>query len=290
MASLVKFKAKSTSLYFLPVGLAKARFYQSSQRLAPLGPHPVDLCLVRTVIAAVALLVFSLFPSWAASYELPLSGRAGVTFVEGLVNLQIEDQALALQTGDEIQAPAQVKLGQDAKLEVVMPEGSVLRFSAGTEFTLVKAIADVKNRYVEVDVTMGDAWAKVSDFFGEDGENEFNLNSPTAVAGVAGTTYRLHVDQRASTYRVYQGRINVTNRWTPEGTEGEPGAPHRVEGPERVQGPKRVDVKQWEIIVGAGYMFTIGPRGQYAQPVKFDPERDKQDPWTRWNMERDELP
>ncbi|MDY7001423.1 MAG: FecR family protein [Thermodesulfobacteriota bacterium] len=255
MTSLLK--AKSTSLYFLPLAL-------------------FVLCL-------------SFSQAWAAGYELPLSGRAGVTFVEGLVNVCIEDQALALQTGDQIKAPAQVKLGQDARLEILMPEGSVLRFSAGTEFTLVKAIADVKNRYVEVDVTMGDAWAKVSDFFGEDGDNEFSLNSPTAVAGVAGTTYRLHVDQKSSTYRVYQGRINVANRWTPEGTDQDSGAPHRVEGPERVEGPKRVDVKQWEIIVSSGYMFTVGPRGQYAPPVKFDLERDKKDPWTRWNMERDEL-
>jgi len=286
MASLLE--AKSTSLYFSLAGLAK-RICQASQRLAPLGPHPVHLCRIRTLIAAIGLLAFCFSQAWAAGYELPLSGRAAVTLAEGLVNLKVEDQSLALQTGDRIKAPAQVQVGRDSRLELVMPEGSVLRFSSGTEFTLVKAIADVKNRYVEVDVTMGDAWAKVSDFFGKDGDNEFTLKSPTAVAGVAGTTYRLSVDQAGSTYRVYQGRINVTNRWTPEGTERTPGAPHRVEGPERVEGPKRVGLEQWEIIVGAGYMFSIGPDGGYGPPVEFDPEREKQDPWARWNMERDQL-
>jgi hypothetical protein len=220
----------------------------------------------------------------AAGYQLPLSGQATVSLVEGTVHRQNGETLLALEQGDSIKAPAAVAVEQGARLELLLPDGSVLRFAGGTRFELVDAVANVQNRRVEVDVSLGDCWATVSDFLGE-GEDEFEVNAPTAVAGVAGTVYRLNVDRtRNALYRVYEGRVRVGSRWLPQGKQG---PRQRVEGPERVEGPSRVTEREWLEIVSAGHQFRVGAGGAHETPRPFDLREDRQDPWVRWNLERD---
>ena len=224
-------------------------------------------------------------------YELPLSGTAKVTLAQGVVTVERRGAVSPLGPGDALTAPARVSVGLNGRLELLMPEGSVLRFAQGTEFTLVSALADLRNRNVQVDVKLGDAWATVSDFFGQ-GEDTFTLDSPTAVAGVAGTRYRLSTDpSRGTSYLVYDGRVNVASR-PPDaprgpGAPGVTAAPHRVRGPQRVAGPHRVTREQWNVIVAQGYRFAITPGGRHQAPEPFDQDRDAADPWVRWNLDRD---
>ncbi len=239
-------------------------------------PAPMLVLLV-----ALSLAAWAPNPALAADtgYELPLSGKARVTLVEGYVTRDSNGALVTLAAGDELAAPARISVGLKGRLELLMPEGSVLRFAQGTEFIVVSALADLRNRNVQVDVTLGDAWATVSDFFGQ-GDDTFTLDSPTAVAGVAGTRYRLSVDpDQGTSYLVYQGRVNVSAR--------PPDAPGEAAAPRRVQGPQRVTREQWNFIVAQGYRFGISPGGLRQSPQPFDRQRDAADPWVRWNLDRD---
>ncbi len=241
------------------------------------------LALLRGVGMSLALMfaIFTAEGAWAA-YELPLSGTAKVSYLEGHATCGLENATTVLEKGQDIKAPATVRVDNDARLELLLPEGSVVRFASATEFTLVSAVATGSNRRIEVDVAMGDCWASVKDFLGD---TEFEVNSPTAVAGVAGTKYRLNVARDdASMYLVYQGRVRIERRWT--GTD-QGGSRVRVAGPERVQGPSRVDVGKWMEIVSEGYQFIIRADGRYDSPKEFDRAKDMQSPWVVWNMERD---
>lgn len=237
-----------------------------------------------TMPRALVLAVFLCLAAAPASagYELPVSGEALVSLVEGSAVQVGAEGELSLSKGERLVAPATVRVGAGSRLELILPEGSVLRFDSQTDFTLVSSRAASQNRQVEVDVAMGDCWASVKDFLGE---GDFEVNSPTAVAGVAGTKYRLNVGSNdVSTYRVYAGKVRVGPRWTPQ---AQAGPRRKVSGPSRVEGPRRVSVKEWTEIVGAGYQFVIRPDGRYDDPKAFDPEKDKADPFVRWNMERD---
>ena len=218
----------------------------------------------------------------ATGYELPVSGQARVTFVAGPARLAGE--AAELRAGQTLAAPAEIEIGEAGRLELTLPEGSVVRFNSGTRFKLVKALADLRNRQVEVDVALGDCWASVKDFLGD---TAFELDSPTAVAGVAGTRYRLNVaETRDSAYYVYKGSVRVRPRWTPA---GQPGPLSEVQGPERVPGPSRISREEWTEIVSAGYQFVIRADGRYDRPQRFDEAAQLADPWVKWNMERDAL-
>ncbi|MFW5487052.1 MAG: FecR domain-containing protein [Desulfovibrio sp.] len=245
-----------------------------NERLAFLG---------RILILCLALLAMVFGTTFArAAYELPLSGAATVSYLEGHATLENEGSTALLAKGQDIKAPATVHVENDGKLELLLPEGSVVRFASATDFSLVSATATGTSRHIEVDVAMGDCWASVKDFLGE---TEFEVNSPTAVAGVAGTKYRLNVgNDDFSRYLVYRGKVRVKRRWTGTAQEG----PRvRVAGPERVQGPSRVDVGTWMEIISAGYQFVIRPDGRYDSPKKFNLDQDLKSPWVRWNMERD---
>ncbi|MDK2956388.1 MAG: hypothetical protein PWQ57_1884 [Desulfovibrionales bacterium] len=223
----------------------------------------------------------------ASDYDLPVSGSARATLVEGRVLLLEKSGNSELQPGGEINAPSKVRVEKGARLELALPEGSVVRFDSGAEFSLVKASADTTNRQIEVDVAMGDCWATVKDILGDAAGGAFEVNAPTAVAGVAGTVYRLRVDAaKNAMYRVYDGKIKVSNRWRPEGT-GEAGPVHAVEGPKPVAGPRKVTAEEWMKIVSAGYEFHIRADGRYDAPEPFNRQQDAQNPWVKWNEQRD---
>lgn len=240
----------------------------------------------RILSVLIALTLFCV--GAALAFELPVSGKAKVGLVEGRVLVVVNGKDTPLKKGNEIAAPAKVVVGKASRLELILPEGSVLRFSGNTEFQLVKATAKQGKRAIEVDVALGDCWAKVKGALGEG--SEFKVNSPTAVAGVAGTVYRLNVDQdKDASYYVYDGKVAVGYR--PVSPAFQPGMPHqeptRVPGPTRVEGPKRVTMEEWLVIVGAGYVFKVDQAGKYEEPAKFDKQQDQQDPWVQWNSERD---
>ena len=239
---------------------------------------------------SVLFLFIFFFVSYANcfSYELPLSGQALVNLVEGDVLFCVKETSQKLKSGDKIIAPARVKLKENSRLELVMPDGSILRFAAGTEFELVKAVAEEGKRDIQVDVALGDCWASVKKLLGED--SNFQVNSPTAVAGVAGTKYRLSVSaDKNSFYLVYNGKIRVGYR--PVSSKYEPGKrfimPQRVQGPGRVAGPKRVSIEEWTFIVQKGYQFNIRADGTFERPKPFDMKKDSQDIWEKWNLMRD---
>jgi len=244
---------------------------------------------VRGICMAVCICVcFWTVHAFAAGYDLPVSGKARVNYVQGSVSRVVEDARTALVIGDLLAAPATVVVGENSRLELVAADGSVLRFAPGTTFTLTSADAEpAVSRDIQVDVAMGDCWAKVQKLLGA--QSSFEVNSPTAVAGVAGTVYRLRVEpSELSKYYVYDGKIAVSySPVSPPAGSGPVTKPTRVAGPQRVAGPHRVSVAQWMVVVAKGYRFDISPRGEYLDPEPFDMQKDRKDPWVRWNLARD---
>jgi hypothetical protein len=243
--------------------------------------------MMRTLWIMAVLVLF--LPGLAGASELPMSGQANVSFVQGKVNYTQKNRKVRLKQGYKISAPGDLVLGEDARLELELADGSVLRFSGGTECDLVSALASGMKRDVRVDVALGDCWASVKKFLGQN--STFAVNSPTAVAGVSGTRYRVHVDaSRASSYLVYDGSIKVGYR--PVSSKYATGKSFsgikEVGGPQEVQGPSEISMQDWIMVVKSGYRFDVSPDGAFYRPVRFDREKDLQDPWVRWNLNRDE--
>lgn len=184
-----------------------------------------------------------------------------------------------LRPGITVTAGSFIKTGKDSRVELTMPDNSVIRLASDTLFELNQALfPEDKPRMFSSKLFIGKMWAKVNSAF-RGRRGTFNTSTYTAVAGVRGTTYNLKTKADKSTeISVYEGKVGV-------------GPPLIVEGgpKEEMAWPKQVSEKKWEeIILGKLQKLYIGPDGKPGKPVSFDPLKEK-DEWAMWNQERDAL-
>ena len=251
--------------------------------------------LLPALVALILLAVGS--PGFAQEPEIvEMEGqKAEVTLIEGSAELSRKETDLKqpLTRGDALLHGDRVATGEQARLELAMPDGSFLRFAQKTNFELTSVDYDeqTKQRDIKVHAAMGKTWAKVSDLVG--GGGRFQVSAQNAVAGIRGTTYRMNVNSDTSVVvKVYEGTVQVSS--PPETTE-KPGGisqPSRVEGPQPVSGPHPVagphpvTMQEWTYIVRAMQQIVVYPDGTVSKPFRFDAEVDMDD-WVRWNHTRD---
>jgi len=189
----------------------------------------------------------------------------------------------SLAVGDRLVSGDRVITGSGARIELRLPDGSFLRFDERTTFEVVAATADqsANTRDVSVSVILGKTWAKVSRLFGRSGR--FELSTPTAVAGVRGTTYRMDVnDDNSAVVKVYDGEVAVKKRTASAAAA----APPVLGKPTPIKGPHPVSMEEWVYLVGALQQININPDGSAAKPFRFDIAADLNE-WVQWNKLRD---
>jgi hypothetical protein len=178
-----------------------------------------------------------------------------------------------------------VRTGKGGRLELELPDGSFLRFDEDTSFTVLASGYEKKGkrRDVRIRMILGKAWARVSRLLM--GRGRFAIETPTAVAGVRGTVYRLNLNRdRSAVVKVYDGEVEVRRK---EKQEAQTRGPAPLKQPKPVAGPHPVSMEQWVYIVGALQQINIRPDGTATKPFRFDIQADLTE-WVRWNRMRDE--
>jgi hypothetical protein len=243
-------------------------------------------------ILLFALVFLGLSPASVAQepFVFPLEGeRARVTFVQGEVRHQASDEGPweTLALGAFVQAGERIMTMKGGRLELQLPDNSIIRFDEESDVRLAKAEYNPgqSKRDVRVSLLLGKTWANIRDVFGS--SKGVQVETENAIVGVRGTVFRMNVDlDRSSMIRVYRGSVAVSKpRRIP--APGEPGSEiQRVPGPTRVPGPHRVTVEEWIRIVEAMQQITVSAKGVPTKPRTFTMEEDLND-WVRWNLERD---
>jgi len=213
-------------------------------------------------------------------------GEATVSFLQGTADILEKDRWSPLKTEDALGEGDHVRTGPGARIELRLPDESLVRFAGNSEFRMVRvAKADRAAREVKVHVALGRAWARVAKTTGMKGQ--FELSCDHAVAGVRGTVYRMNVEQdRSALVRVYEGMIYVSGGGKAPEAPTPIGPPTRVEGPKPVPGPRRVTLEEWTVIIRAMQQVSIGADGRPGKPSDFTEAEDR-DEWVDWNRERD---
>lgn len=197
--------------------------------------------------------------------------------------------------GTPLSAGDAVKTGAKTKAEVKFPDGSVIRMADNTSVVIKNfSINDVaKTKSTSVNTNVGNVWAKIKK---SNYKTDFKTKTPTAIAGVRSTVYRLVIDEDGSTtVKVYDGNVEVktwldaVNKTIQKGIkEKKQGEKKQVNGPKEIKGPKEISMEEWTKVVQKNQQIIIGVGKAPEDPSDFDPEADAKDPWVQWNKELDD--
>ncbi len=223
------------------------------------------------------------------------ASQAEVTFLQGKAEVLSKGEPAwkALRMGAFLSQDDEVRTGDRARLEIRLPDRSLMRFDQQTTFKVKGLLFEPQDgsREVKMELSAGRTWANVRRAFGP--KKTFEVASANAVAGVRDTIWRMNVDRdRAMLIRVYEGTVEVYNPFVrPEGKPEEGGfkTPREVQGPQEVRRPyEEVSKAQWEQIVLTQMMQVVIPAtGRPEAPTTFRPEEDQREEWVLWNQERD---
>ena len=244
------------------------------------------------LLLVILLLVFSPAILAQESFVFPIEGeQARVTFVQGEVKRQAMEEGkwCTLTLGAFVRAGERIMTMKSARLELQLPDRSIIRFDEESDIRLTKAEynSGEAKRDVRFALMLGKTWANIQEVFGS--EKGVQVETDNAVVGVRGTIFRMNVNtDKSSIVRVYSGRVAVSKpqRVRAPGEEGS--EVQRIPGPTRVDGPHRVTMEEWVRIVETMQQITVSPEGIPSTPRKFTMEEDLND-WVQWNLERDRL-
>jgi hypothetical protein len=231
----------------------------------------ISILLVSVALFTVSILSTPVF----GSEKIRVTWQKGKTFVGTTPTGPWQ----TLKSGMTVTVGSLIKTGKNSRVELTMPDNSIIRLGSDTLFKVNQALfPEDKLRRFSSKLFIGKMWAKITSVFGER-RGTFNTSTPTIVAGVRGTTYNLKAGADKSTeISVYEGKVGV-------------GPPLIVEGgpKEEMAWPTQVSEKKWEeIILGKLQRLYIGPDGKPGKPESFDPEKEK-DEWVIENQQRDAL-
>ena len=245
-------------------------------------------------IVSSIVLLFICFTSAQAKPPVTVKmtkGEAKISMLEGKADAICtgRKEALSLKKNDLIGAGCEVSTGAGSRVEMVLPDKSIIRFAEKTKFKLVQAdTGEDGKRAVKVSVTIGKIWTNVRKTLpGKD--DKYEIACQNAVAGVRGTVYRMDVEgDQSAQVKVYDGEVRVAG--VPRKQQPAVpavGPPKPVAGPTVIDGPKPVSMEEWVYIVKSMQQIPITSDGQAQKPEAFT-ESDDMDDWVKWNKKRDQ--
>jgi len=209
-----------------------------------------------------------------------------VTCVVGTVNYKAATTgAFKPLTVNTILNPGDIiETSKNGRVEIIINRESVVRMKENTRMNL-EAFRDTlgaKDK-TKLGFSNGTIWTKMKKF--KDRLSRFELELPTAVAGVHGTVYETTVSSdKSSEVKVFTGEVRVSGLASPQ-TPGEGPGANEVAGPQEVPGPHEVSLETWVKIITDMQKISVAKDGKPSEPETFtqNPSSD----WEKWNQERD---
>ncbi|HSB33691.1 MAG TPA: Ig-like domain-containing protein, partial [Nitrospirota bacterium] len=225
---------------------------------------------MKYVLSAVlGLVVVLLIISILSEDETTPEANAVVTRIEGVAYLVTKEAPAGrlINNYDVVTKDDQVKVQENSRLELRLPEGTIIRLSENARFTmrLVKFEKRTGDLAMQGFLQSGKLWAKVKKLATPGSRVE--VLTSAGLAAAKGTVYG--VDREAdesTTIKVYEGVVLAVH------AQGE--------------GPQAAGQTGLPVSVNAFQKVSVSAREGVSSTQDFDPKATIDD-WTRWNHQRD---
>lgn len=183
-----------------------------------------------------------------------------------------------------------IRTGQESRVEITFADGSIVRVSERSRMVIKELTGSGQAQRRGIKVMLGKVWANAAKLLSA--QSTLKVESPTTVAAIRGTIYRMNVEEQATTeVRVYDGEVAVSPA-APEAVTPSPSAPvsppsREFQGPREVRGPREVSMSEWLEIVRAMQRIVVAPDGT-RQVSTFSATEDAAEDWVQWNQTRDQ--
>ncbi|MBL8020806.1 MAG: FecR domain-containing protein [Leptospirales bacterium] len=155
---------------------------------------------MRTSIFVLLVLAVACSKPGIKNQEYP---AARVMFVTGQAQIVGADKNLAV--GDYIKEGDRLKTGPAATLEIFVRGQGIFRMAEQSELLVAQAQENVKTR---IDLKTGSTAVFLKKL---ERQGEFVVSTPTALAGVRGTTFLVSIEEKATRVALYDGAIRLEN-------------------------------------------------------------------------------
>lgn len=190
------------------------------------------------------------------------------------------------RVGGKVFLNDQIRTDAESFAELRWVNGGVLRIAEQSTLAVTEQPKEENSKDPGAKLLKGRVWANMQKI--SNTGKKFGIESPTAVAGIRGTVFRVDVGADSSTVvLVYEGKVAVgpgaaLKRDT---TRKDTSARKEVEGPGEVEGPQEVTLEKWVTIV-AGQQIRVEKSGTF-KTWQFDQSKDSSDTWVKYNLEQD---
>ena len=191
----------------------------------------------------------------------------------------------AARLGAKIFVQDQIRTNTESTAELRWSNGGVLRLAEQSTMAVTEPPKGQTTPEPGVKLLTGRVWANMKKISSTG--KEFGVETPTALAAIRGTVFRVDMAADSSTdVLVYEGTVAVgAGTAVPGGLRRDTTGRHEVEGPSEVEEPKEVTLEEWVTIV-AGHQIHLDKVGNY-RTWQFDAKSDSLDAWVKFNRERD---
>ncbi|MBM3500679.1 MAG: FecR domain-containing protein, partial [Armatimonadetes bacterium] len=166
----------------------------------------------RAAVLFIVVFVLIVFSALLVTNTMSVVQRiARVSNVRGAVELQpVGQDAFVPVTADRnARAGSILRTGKGGHATLRWPDGTALRVSPNTTLTIDKCTFDKRSDVSLSHFTLsaGRVWVNVIKMLSA--ESKFEISTPTATAGVRGTSFAIEVSPGATDVLVYEGEVEV---------------------------------------------------------------------------------
>ena len=186
-----------------------------------------------------------------------------------------------------------------SRAAISLKSGGEMRIGQNSTLELMRADVMAMQKEFQANLKKGNIWVSAEAGFGV--KNNVSVGTPTAVAAIRGTKYRVAAGDDESSVLVYNGKVDVNSaknvtearaKQMRQGFQPQGGAPkfklgpvQEVDAPTQVAGPYEVSLEDWVTLV-EGMQINLRADGKYHM-FEFNKESDALLDWVKWNRELD---